>query len=124
MCDQAELSMIIMLIMITTSMADMLGGAEAGNTNDVYDPCSDSKVQKLDGFTFGLAFSDREKFFSNETQLSPCDKRLSLSDKRAQLAVFRPKVDEISLLSIDSSAFDPVRSSCPELICDSKPQRY
>ena len=119
-CDQAELSTItmLMIIMITTSMVAVLRGAEAGNTNDVYDPCSDSKVQKFDGFTFGIAFSAKENFFSNETQLSPCDKRLSLLEKRAPLAVFRPKVDEISLLSIDSDAFDPVLSfmSQPKLI--------
>ncbi|PON53051.1 Expp1 protein [Trema orientale] len=83
---------------------------DAVDTNDVFDPCSDSKVQRSDGFTFGLAFSTKESFFFNQTQLSPCDKRLILSDGRAQLAVFRPKVDEISLLSIDSSPFDPAAS--------------
>ena len=81
---------------------------EAADTNNVFDPCSDSKVQKSDGFSFGLAFSTKDSFFFNQTQLSPCDERLSLSGSMAQLSVFRPQVDEISLLSIESSTFDPV----------------
>ncbi|RRT39681.1 hypothetical protein B296_00045999 [Ensete ventricosum] len=35
--------------------------------------------------------------------LSPCDSRLSLSSRGAQLAVFRPKVDEISLLTVNTT---------------------
>ncbi|KAK6131901.1 hypothetical protein DH2020_034359 [Rehmannia glutinosa] len=65
----------------------------------------------MDGFTFGLVFSSRDSFFFNHTQLSPCDRRLSLSGNSGQLAVFRPKVDEISLLSINSTTFDPVSSA-------------
>lgn len=103
---ESEMIMIMMITLILMVMINFV--AEAADTNDVYDPCSDSKVQKLDGFTFGLAFSTKESFFFNQTQLSPCDKRLSLSDSNAQLAVFRPKVDEISLLSIDGNTFDPV----------------
>ncbi|KAK6136818.1 hypothetical protein DH2020_029441 [Rehmannia glutinosa] len=64
----------------------------------------------MDGFTFGLVFSSRDSFFFNHTQLSPCDRRLSLSGNSGQLAVFRPKVDEISLLSINSTTFDPSNS--------------
>ncbi|KAI3446047.1 hypothetical protein Pfo_002712 [Paulownia fortunei] len=82
----------------------------AGDTNPVFDPCSDAKVQRLDGFTFGLAFSSKNSFFFNQTQLSPCDRRLSLSGNNAELAVFRPKVDEISLLTINSSTFNPSKS--------------
>ncbi|KAG4994065.1 hypothetical protein AAZX31_11G121900 [Glycine max] len=78
--------------------------ADAADTNDVYSPCLDAKVQRGDGFTFGIAFSDKE-FFSqgNGPQLSPCDKRLDLANKGAQLSVFRPTVDEISLLTINRS---------------------
>ncbi|CAI9104406.1 OLC1v1003069C1 [Oldenlandia corymbosa var. corymbosa] len=79
----------------------------AGDTNPIFDPCSDAKVQRFDGFSFGLAFSSKDSFFFNQTQLSPCDKRLSLSGNNAQLAVFRPKVDEISLLTINSSTLNP-----------------
>ncbi|EXB63662.1 hypothetical protein L484_027004 [Morus notabilis] len=105
---ESEMIMIMMITLILMVMINFV--AEAADTNDVYDPCSDSKVQKLDGFTFGLAFSTKESFFFNQTQLSPCDKRLSLSDSNSQLAVFRPKVDEISLLSIDGNTFDPATS--------------
>ncbi|CAJ1933385.1 unnamed protein product [Sphenostylis stenocarpa] len=81
---------------------------DAADTNDVYSPCLDAKVQKGDGFTFGIAFSDKQILYpDNGPQLSPCDKRLELTNKGAQLAVFRPKVDEISLLTINRSTLDP-----------------
>lgn len=86
------------------------------DTNHVYSPCSDAKVQRSDGFTFGLAFSRRDSFFSSgngsqAVQLSPCDSRLGLAGSSAQLAVFRAKVDEISLLTVNTTAssFRPVR---------------
>ncbi|VFQ67887.1 unnamed protein product [Cuscuta campestris] len=88
------------------AMMIMIESAKSEDTNSVFDPCLDTKVQKKDGFTFGLVFSSRENFFFNQTQLSPCDRRLSLSGKSAQLAVFRPKVDEISLLTINSTKAD------------------
>ncbi|KAI5661032.1 hypothetical protein M9H77_20355 [Catharanthus roseus] len=94
--------LLLVIMMITMKM-----NANGDDTNHVFDPCSDAKVQKKDGFTFGLAFSSKESFFSNNVQLSPCDSRLSLSGGNSQLAVFRPKVDEISLLSINSSNFSP-----------------
>ena len=78
------------------------------DTNDVYNPCSDSKVQRWDGFTFGLAFSSKDSFFYKQIQLSPCDRRLSLSGN-AKLAVFRPKVDELTFLTVNTTDFDPVR---------------
>lgn len=98
--------LLLVIMMITMKM-----NANGDDTNHVFDPCSDAKVQKKDGFTFGLAFSSKESFFSNNVQLSPCDSRLSLSGGNSQLAVFRPKVDEISLLSINSSNFSPVCAS-------------
>ncbi|CAK9152967.1 unnamed protein product [Ilex paraguariensis] len=79
-----------------------------GDTNLVYSPCNDASVQKDDGFSFGIAFAARTAFFfNNSLQLSPCDKRLSLSSSNSQLAVFRPKVDEISLLTINTTNFSP-----------------
>ncbi|KAE8731134.1 hypothetical protein F3Y22_tig00002840pilonHSYRG00387 [Hibiscus syriacus] len=36
-----------------------------------------------------------------------CDRRLSLSSSGSRLALFRPKVDEISLLTINTSSFRP-----------------
>ncbi|XP_020571804.1 uncharacterized protein LOC110018733 [Phalaenopsis equestris] len=85
--------------------------AEAGDKNNVFQPCEDAKIQRWDGFTFGIAFSDRDSFFFNGTQLSPCDSRLSLANKGAQLAAFRPKVDEISLITINTTtSFAPFTS--------------
>lgn len=82
-----------------------------GDNNRVYSPCSDTKVARSDGFTFGIAFASRDVLLRNgantTSQLSPCDSRLSLSSSNSQIAVFRPKVDEISLLSVNSSSFAP-----------------
>ncbi|XP_022762126.1 uncharacterized protein LOC111308031 [Durio zibethinus] len=98
----------IKMIMVTQMtlvimMMRMMIAAIADDTNGVFSPCEDSKVQKSDGFTFGLAFSKKEFFFFDNIQLSPCDNRLALGSTMAQLAVFRPKVDEISLLTINGS---------------------
>jgi hypothetical protein len=81
----------------------------SSDTNHVYSPCSDTTVQKSDGFSFAIAFAARTAFFVNTSvQLSPCDRRLSLSSSNAQIAVFRPKVDEISLLTINTTgSFTP-----------------
>lgn len=77
----------------------------SSNTNPVYSPCSDTTVQKSDGFSFAIAFAARTAFFVNTSvQLSPCDRRLSLSSSsNAEIALFRPKVDEISLLTINTT---------------------
>ncbi|KAK9939204.1 hypothetical protein M0R45_015910 [Rubus argutus] len=83
---------------------------EAANTNNVYQPCADTRIERWDGFSFGIAFSSRDSFFYNQNQshqLSPCDRRLSLASSNSQLALFRPKVDEISLLTINTSTFQP-----------------
>lgn len=86
--------------------------ASAADQNGVFAPCADAKIQRGDGFSLGLAFSSHDSFYSDKTQLSPCDRRLSLgSNSAAQLAVFRPKVDEISLLTVNTTTgFDPVSS--------------
>ncbi|XP_058084481.1 uncharacterized protein LOC131232265 isoform X1 [Magnolia sinica] len=98
------------MMMVITMMAMMVVMTRAGDNNPVFNPCADTKIQKSDGFTFGLAFSSRESFSFNQTQLSPCDRRLSLSST-ARLAVFRPKVDEISLLTINTTGnFSPENS--------------
>lgn len=84
--------------------------ASAADQNRVFAPCADAKIQRGDGFSFGLAFSSNDSFYYDKTELSPCDRRLSLgSSSAAQLAVFRPKVDEISLLTVNTTTgFDPV----------------
>ncbi|XP_027356396.1 uncharacterized protein LOC113865823 [Abrus precatorius] len=85
--------------------------ADASDTNDVFSPCLDAKVRREDGFTFAIAFSDKQSFIQdNSPQLSPCDGRLDLTNKGAPVAVFRPKVDEISLLTLNSSTFDPAKT--------------
>lgn len=99
------------LLLLTLTAMSLSISVEGGDNNHVYSPCKDTTVQKYDGFTFGIAFSSKNSFFLNNDaknaslQLSPCDKRLSLSN--AQLALFRPKVDEISLLTINTSSFSP-----------------
>lgn len=94
----------LMLLVMTTIVS-----TNASDTNRVYQPCSDTKIQRSDGFTLGIAFASRESFFLNQTvQLSPCDRRISLSSSNSQLAIFRPKIDEISLLTINTTAnFQP-----------------
>lgn len=102
------------LVLVTSSW---LLKVQSADTNGVYSPCSDTTVQRHDGFTFGIAFASRTSFFyngnSSGSQLSPCDSRLSLSSAGSQVAAFRPKVDEISLLTINTSSFSPV--SCLRL---------
>lgn len=104
-------SMTLVIQMMVAIMMMMLV-ADGADKNKIFSPCSDARIQRLDGFTFGLAFSSKESFTFNNTQLSPCDQRLALQSKQSQLALFRPKVDQISLLTINSSSFDPVCSSC------------
>jgi len=95
---------LLVLALAVTSLAQLA----AGDTNGVYEPCSDAWIQRGDGFTFGIVFAGYNAFFSGNTQLSPCDRRLNLASS-GQLAVFRPKVDEISLLTINTTTgFNPV----------------
>lgn len=96
---------------VAVLLAAAASAAFGDDGNGVYDPCSDAAVQRGDGFTFGVAFAGHDAFFSGGVQLSPCDGRLALAS-RAQVALFRPKVDEISLLTVNGSSsssagFDP-----------------
>lgn len=98
-----------MTLLVLTFVASWLSGAQSSDTNGVYSPCSDTTVQRSDGFTFAIAFASRDSFFYNRSQqLSPCDRRLSLS-ANSQISVFRPKVDEISLLTVNASSSSLVR---------------
>lgn len=78
---------------------------QAGDNNNVFSPCQDTTVQKGDGFTFGLAFAPNESFYSTTSRLSPCDKSFVAGSK---IALFRPKVDEITLMTINSTDLSPV----------------
>ena len=95
-------------ITLSTMIIAMVIGVHSIDTNAVFNPCSDTKVQRWDGFTFGLAFSSKDSFFSDQIQLSPCDSRLSLGGTNARLSVFRPKVDELTYLTVNTSVFDLV----------------
>ncbi|CAH1441830.1 unnamed protein product [Lactuca virosa] len=97
----------ILLIVAVTILSTTTRFVEpSSDNNNVFSPCTDATIQRSDGFTFGIVFAARTAFFFNSSvQLSPCDRRLSLSN--SQLAVFRPKVDEISLLTVNSSTFPP-----------------
>ncbi|KAM7263134.1 hypothetical protein ACFE04_000817 [Oxalis oulophora] len=98
----------VLMTLVMVLMASSSWIASSSDDNHVYSPCGDTTVARSDGFTFGIVFSAQDNFnYNKSTQLSPCDSRLDLSNRGAQLAVFRPKVDEISLLSVTNSNFSP-----------------
>ncbi|KAL6560971.1 hypothetical protein OROHE_006148 [Orobanche hederae] len=83
-------------------------GVSGDNTNHVYSPCAGTSVQRSDDFPFRTAFAALTSFSFDNSRLSPCDRCLSLSSANSQVAVFCPKVDEISLLTINTSTFFPL----------------
>ncbi|CAI0406413.1 unnamed protein product [Linum tenue] len=101
-------------LILALALSSSLWIVTSEDTNRVFSPCADTKVQLSDGYTFGIVFASRNAFYNNGntsgTQLSPCDSRLGLSGQNAQLSVFRPKVDEISILTINTSSFSPFGS--------------
>ncbi|KAJ3669957.1 hypothetical protein LUZ60_010281 [Juncus effusus] len=101
---------IIAVFFSVVSLLLGLSPVHGDDHNGVYSPCEDAAVRRGDGFAFGVAFTAYDSFFSGQTQYSPCDSRLGLQSKGAQVAVFRPKVDEISLLTVNSSDFNPANS--------------
>ncbi|KAG8097671.1 hypothetical protein GUJ93_ZPchr0013g36228 [Zizania palustris] len=99
------------LLLVAMALAALAWMAAAGDSNGAYDPCSDARIQRGDGFTFGIAFASAGALYPGPVQLSPCDRRLNLASSSAQLATFRPKVDEISLLTINTTTgFNPASS--------------
>nr|VDD35643.1 unnamed protein product [Brassica oleracea] len=98
-----EINKILRKITTTIMIMMMVNNLAGALENKVrYSPCSDTQISKRDGFTVGVAISSREAFFLDQVQLPPCHSRLGLAVKMAPLALFRPNVDEISLLSIDT----------------------
>ncbi|KAF9664856.1 hypothetical protein SADUNF_Sadunf16G0061500 [Salix dunnii] len=96
------------LLVFLVTIASTLFLVKSANTNKVYSPCLDTTVQVSDAFTFAIAFSATKSFYFNSSlELSPCDRRLDLTSQNSQISVFRPKVDEISLLTINTSSFSP-----------------
>jgi hypothetical protein len=85
-----------------------------GDKNVAFSPCDDTTVEKGDGFTFGLLIGSNASFFSQSRnyvqQLSPCNVVNSHSSSSLysnRLSVFRPKVDEISLLVVNYTELNP-----------------
>eukprot|EP00246_Nothoceros_aenigmaticus_P001343 TRINITY_DN11861_c0_g1_i1.p1 TRINITY_DN11861_c0_g1~~TRINITY_DN11861_c0_g1_i1.p1 ORF type:complete len:248 (+),score=25.28 TRINITY_DN11861_c0_g1_i1:81-824(+) len=77
---------------------------DAGDKNTVFSPCTDATVQKGDGFTFGLGFAANESFYADSSlQISPCNKSFT----SGKIALFRPKVDEITLMTINHTDLTP-----------------
>ncbi|XP_011042566.1 PREDICTED: uncharacterized protein LOC105138225 [Populus euphratica] len=104
----ATLTALKALLVFLVTITPVLFLVKSEDTNKVFSPCLDTTVQESDGFTFAIAFSSRTSFFFNSShQLSPCDRRLALTGQNSQISVFRPKVDEISLLTINTSSFYP-----------------
>ncbi|KAG0577946.1 hypothetical protein KC19_5G193700 [Ceratodon purpureus] len=93
-------------VLLATVLIALSVGAEA-NANSVYSPCMDTTVLKNDGFTLGLVIASNRSFFLNRVQLSPCDLRLQDSLRDGKIALFRPKVDEISLLLVNHTELNP-----------------
>ncbi len=87
-----------------------------GDKNVAFSPCADTTVEKGDGFTFGLLIGSNASFFSQSKnyvqQLSPCNAVNSHGSSSSlysnRLSVFRPKVDEISLLVVNYTELNPV----------------
>ena len=99
--DVSPICQVLLLVM-------SLGIGARADTNVVYSPCMDTTVLKNDGFTFGLAIGSNYSFFVDRTQYSPCDSRLQGGLSSGHLALFRPKVDEITLLLLNYTELDPV----------------
>ncbi|XP_022151466.1 uncharacterized protein LOC111019395 [Momordica charantia] len=99
--DLSPAAAVLLLLMAVAAAAAVV---QASDDNRVFSPCTDTTVKKSDGFTLGLAFATEQKFVFNRTlKLSPCDSRLALTGN-SLIAVFRPRVDEISLLTVNTSA--------------------
>uniref|UniRef100_A0A0E0BA23 Uncharacterized protein n=1 Tax=Oryza glumipatula TaxID=40148 RepID=A0A0E0BA23_9ORYZ len=91
-------------------LADVALAATVTDENGVYD----TRIQRGDGFNFGIAFSSVGVFyFGGSVQLSPCNRRLSLTSS-GLLVVFRPKVNIFGQVIITTTSFNPV--SHPHLL--------
>ncbi|KAF3529670.1 hypothetical protein DY000_02039836 [Brassica cretica] len=101
----------------------------AGDENHVYSPCSDFTARSamdyfwncLHGERFFLWYQSFRSVFSMRSlsPLAPCDRRRLSLNGNFELVLFRPKVDEITLLTINtsssSSSYCPVRSRLSDL---------
>ncbi|KAL0708089.1 hypothetical protein Bca4012_074515 [Brassica carinata] len=114
-------SLLLLCFLLAAALTSSL--TSAGDDNHVYSPCSDSTVAVGDGFTFGIAFAAKDSFLgtNRSVQYSPCDRRRLSLNGNSELAVFRPKVDEITLLTINtsssSSSYRPMLKTefCPDI---------
>ncbi len=104
----------VVLLQVTFVLSCCCMGVR-GDKNVAFSPCDDTTVEKGDGFTFGLLIGSNASFFSQSRnyaqQLSPCNavnSHTSSSLYSNRLSVFRPKVDEISLLVVNYTELNPV----------------
>ncbi|KAL3677209.1 hypothetical protein R1sor_027157 [Riccia sorocarpa] len=78
--------------------------------NTIYDPCNSQPTQIRDAITIGVAFvGDITTWYNNSdvslNVLSPC--KSPLADKLTKvgfIALFRPQIDQLSLLNIENSS--------------------
>ncbi|KAF7831254.1 ATP-dependent Clp protease ATP-binding subunit [Senna tora] len=81
--------MIVMTAVVTVN---------AGDANGAYSPCLDSRVDRSDGFSFGIPFASKDKFFYNNTvQFSPSDNTLYFTSSNPQISMLRSKLISSSL---------------------------
>ncbi len=104
---------LVLLLLVISSSSRGAGGARAEDRNTAFSPCDDTTVLKGDGFTFGLLIGSNASFFlqnNRTTQVSPCSLHPEGNLFSTRLSVFRPKVDEISLLIVNYTQVNPVSS--------------
>ncbi|GAQ81596.1 hypothetical protein KFL_000850120 [Klebsormidium nitens] len=83
--------------------------------NPVYNPCGDAPaVARGDGFTFAVALGSDPTFWHG---LSPCDPNLvqvpEILPSGTSMAVFRPKVDELSLIRFNNISLNNLNNQFP-----------
>ncbi|KAH8969770.1 hypothetical protein BDL97_02G051400 [Sphagnum fallax] len=101
---------LVLLLLVISSSSRGAGGARAEDRNTAFSPCDDTTVLKGDGFTFGLLIGSNASFFlqnNRTTQVSPCSLHPKGNLFSTRLSVFRPKVDEISLLIVNYTQVNP-----------------
>jgi hypothetical protein len=103
---------LVLLLLVISSSSGGAGVARAEDRNTAFSPCDDTTLLKGDGFTFGLLIGSNASFFQNNrtTQVSPCSLHPEGNLFSTRLSVFRPKVDEISLLIVNYTQVNPVSS--------------
>ncbi|KAL5210922.1 hypothetical protein ABZP36_006545 [Zizania latifolia] len=63
------------LMLVALALVALAWLAATGDSNGVYDPCSDARIQRGDDFIFGVAFTSASALYPRPIQLSPYDCR-------------------------------------------------